>query len=67
MLEISIPRFGMGKTPSDKLLIKTLVSDYTGTLSCGGRLTPGVEDRLRSLKVYLNMMMRSELMFSLPD
>jgi soluble P-type ATPase len=55
MVEISIPRFGPGRSPSDKLVIKTIVSDYTGTLSCGGRLTRGVEDRLRRLKAYLDI------------
>lgn len=55
MVEISIPRFGPERSPSDKLVIKTIVSDYTGTLSCGGRLTPGVKDRLRRLKAYLDI------------
>ena len=55
MFEISIARFGPGKSLSDKLVIKTIVSDYTGTLSCGGGLTRGVEDRLRRLKVYLDI------------
>jgi soluble P-type ATPase len=30
--------------------IKHIVTDYTGTLSLGGRLSRGVEDRLRRLK-----------------
>jgi len=28
------------------LSIETLVCDYSGTLSCGGKLTPGVQERL---------------------
>ena len=39
MFEISIPRFGPEKSLSDKLVIKTIVSDYTGTLSCAGTIT----------------------------
>ena len=42
-IEITIPFFA---TP---LLIKRIVSDYTGTLSFDGKLMPGVADRLRSL------------------
>jgi len=49
MLEIQIPRFGSGK-----IVLKT-ITDYTGTLSCGGRLTSGVEDRLRRLNAYLDI------------
>ena len=30
--------------------IRRVVTDYTGTLSLGGRLSTGVEDRLRRLK-----------------
>ena len=30
-------------------LIRAIVSDYTGTLSCGGKLAPGVSTRLRHL------------------
>ena len=36
---IEIPGFGTRE-------IRTIVSDYTGTLSCGGRLVPGVREKL---------------------
>jgi soluble P-type ATPase len=39
---ITIPGFGT-------LKIRTVVSDYTGTLSCGGRLVPGVREKLMAL------------------
>jgi soluble P-type ATPase len=39
---IEIPGFGAHK-------IHTVVSDYTGTLSCGGRLVPGVREKLLTL------------------
>jgi soluble P-type ATPase len=55
MIEISIPRFGIGKPPSGRLLIRRIVSDYTGTLSCGGKLTPGVAERLRKLKALVDI------------
>ena len=35
---------------AEPLIIRCIVTDYTGTLSCGGKLVPGVEDRLRRLK-----------------
>jgi len=38
-IEIKIPNFGDRQ-------IRTLVSDYTGTLSCGGILVKGVSERL---------------------
>jgi soluble P-type ATPase len=38
-IEIDIPGFG-------RCLIKKVVSDYTGTHSCGGELVEGVKDRL---------------------
>jgi soluble P-type ATPase len=41
-LKIEIPGFGDRK-------ITTIISDYTGTLSCGGELTPGVRERLIKL------------------
>ena len=43
-IRISIPN------SAEPLIIRYIVTDYTGTLSCGGRLVPGVEDRLRRLK-----------------
>jgi soluble P-type ATPase len=55
MIEISIPRFGIVKPPSGKLLISRIVSDYTGTLSCGGKLTPGVAERLRKLEALVDI------------
>jgi soluble P-type ATPase len=41
-IEIKIPGFG------DRH-IKTILSDFTGTLSCGGKLIPGVKEGLISL------------------
>lgn len=41
-LTIRIPGFGERK-------ITTIISDYTGTLSCEGKLTPGVKDQLSKL------------------
>ncbi|MBZ5502922.1 MAG: ATPase P [Acidobacteriia bacterium] len=43
-IEISIPHF------AEPLRIERVVSDYTGTLSLGGKLVPGVAERLRKLK-----------------
>jgi soluble P-type ATPase len=43
-IKIQIPHF------ADPLIIERIVTDYTGTLSQGGKLIPGVEDRLRRLK-----------------
>lgn len=39
MLDVDIPGFGQVK-------VKYFVSDFTGTLSSGGKLLPGVKDRL---------------------
>ena len=55
MIEIPIPRFGPGRPPAGKIIINKIVSDYTGTLSCGGKLTPGVENRLRRLKAIIEI------------
>ncbi len=41
-INISIPGFG-------DLRLRHIVSDYTGTLSCGGRLVSGIVERLRAL------------------
>ncbi len=41
-ITIEIPGFG-------RRAIRTIVSDYTGTLSCGGKLVPGVGERLQQL------------------
>ncbi len=41
-ISIDIPGFGLRE-------INTLLTDYTGTLSRGGRLVSGVRDRLLSL------------------
>jgi soluble P-type ATPase len=54
--QVSVGDFAMGK--SGILIeipglgtreIKTIVSDYTGTLSCAGRLVPGVKEKLMRL------------------
>ena len=43
-ISISIPGF------AEPLVIRRIVSDYTGTLACGGKLVPGAAERLRKLK-----------------
>jgi len=43
-IEISIPHF------AEPLRIERIVTDYTGTLSFGGKLVPEVAERLRRLK-----------------
>jgi soluble P-type ATPase len=45
---IDIPGFG-------QRLIHTVVSDYTGTLSCHGKLTPGVKPLLRRLSKLVDL------------
>ncbi len=45
---IEIPGLGV-------LDVRTLVSDYTGTLSCGGKLVPGVRERLLRLAELLDI------------
>jgi soluble P-type ATPase len=45
---IEIPGFGTRE-------IRTIVSDYTGTLSCGGRLVPGVRKQLISLLDFVDI------------
>lgn len=45
-IKIDIPGFG----ERGQVDLRYIVSDYTGTLSRGGRLVAGVEDRLRRLK-----------------
>ncbi len=42
-ISIDVPGFG-------QLAIHTILSDYTGTLSCRGMLVPGVKDRLLELQ-----------------
>jgi soluble P-type ATPase len=48
MLEIDIPGFGMVK-------LEYLVSDFTGTLSVDGQLSPGVRDRLTRIAGFLTI------------
>ncbi len=48
MLEIEIPGFGPIK-------LEHLVSDFTGTLSVGGKLIPGVEDRLNQISEFMKI------------
>jgi soluble P-type ATPase len=38
-----------------RLDIRTIVSDYSGTLSCGGRLVAGVEERLLKLQEFVDI------------
>jgi len=47
-IAIDIPGFG-------KHLIRTIISDYTGTLSLHGKLTPGVRPRLLRLKEVVDL------------
>jgi len=47
-ITIDIPGFG-------KLQINSVLSDYTGTLSCGGKLVTGVRDRLLSLAEFVDI------------
>jgi soluble P-type ATPase len=46
-IAISIPGFGDHK-------VKILVTDYTGTLACGGRLASGVRERLLNVRDLLD-------------
>lgn len=55
MIEITIPRFGVERPPSGKIVIGRIVSDYRGTLSCGGKLTPGAAERLRRLRAVVDI------------
>lgn len=48
MLEIDIPGFGM-------VQLEYLVSDFTGTLSVDGQLSPGVRDRLTRIAGFLKI------------
>jgi soluble P-type ATPase len=47
-ITIEIPGFG-------KLQINAILSDYTGTLSFGGKLSPGVKDRLERLAQLIDV------------
>jgi soluble P-type ATPase len=47
-IAIDIPGFG-------RRVICTVVSDYTGTLSCHGKLTPGVRSLLRRLSTLVDL------------
>jgi len=48
MLEIDIPGFGMVK-------LEHLVSDFTGTLSVDGLLSPGVKDQLNKIAGFMKI------------
>ena len=48
MLEIDIPGFGIAK-------LEHLVSDFTGTLSVDGLLSPGVKDQLNKIAVFMKI------------
>lgn len=48
MIEIIIPGFG-------QLSLHHLVSDFTGTLSCDGKLLPGVKERLQHLATTMDI------------
>jgi soluble P-type ATPase len=47
-ITIDIPGFG-------KRVIRTIISDFTGTISCRGKLTPGVKPRLSSLRKLVDL------------
>jgi soluble P-type ATPase len=47
-ITVDIPGFG-------RLELRALVSDYTGTLACGGTLAEGVAERLRRLDELLDL------------
>jgi soluble P-type ATPase len=47
-LQIDIPGFG-------SLDIRSIVTDYTGTLSCGGKIAPGVQERLLRLEAGFDL------------
>ncbi len=40
------PGIGVDIPGAGTLLVETLICDYSGTLSCGGKLTAGVQERL---------------------
>lgn len=48
MIEITIPGFG-------QVTLQHLVSDFTGTLSRDGKLSPGVKERLQQLATLVNI------------
>jgi soluble P-type ATPase len=48
MLQVDIPGFG-------PITLEHLVSDFTGTLSAGGKLLPGVEERLNQIAEFLQV------------
>ena len=48
MLHVDIPGFG-------PITLEHLVSDFTGTLSVGGKLLPGVEKRLNQIADFLQV------------
>lgn len=48
MFELDIPGFG-------NVRFEHLVSDFTGTLSVGGRLLPGVKERLNKIAEILRV------------
>src|SRR5437899_3239224 len=47
-ITISIPGFGDRK-------VQILVTDYTGTLACGGRLVSGIKERLLHVRDVLDL------------
>jgi soluble P-type ATPase len=48
MLQVDIPGFGL-------ITLEHLISDFTGTLSVGGRLLPGVDARLNQIAEFLQV------------
>jgi len=48
MIEVDIPGFGLVR-------LKHLVSDFTGTLSCDGKLLPGLKNQLNKISEFLKV------------
>jgi len=54
-IAIDIPGFGLPRGTKGKRVIRTVVSDYTGTLSYRGKLAPGVRARLLRLRKLVDL------------
>jgi len=54
-ITINIPGFGSPRGTKGKRVIRTIISDYTGTLSLHGKLTPGVKPRLLRLQKLVDV------------
>jgi len=54
-IAIDISGFGLPRGTKGKRVIRTIISDYTGTLSLHGKLTPGVKPRLLRLQKLVDV------------